>query len=44
MISEFGVIALIGVWPGPRLLTAHSRLARGLLAPASGLRRQPAPA
>ena len=42
MISEFGVIALIGVWPGPRLLTAHSRIARGLLAPASGLAGPPA--
>ena len=37
-------IAAIGVWSGPRLLTWHSRLARGLLAPAPGLPGQPAPA
>lgn len=38
------VFATIGVWLGPRLLTAHARLARGLLAPASDLPGQPAPA
>jgi hypothetical protein len=38
------VVALIGVWSGPRLLAAHRRLARTLLAPASSLRREPAPA
>jgi hypothetical protein len=37
-------IMTIGVWSGPRLLTWHSRLARCLLAPASGLHGQPAPA
>jgi hypothetical protein len=37
-------IAAIGVWSGPRLLTWHSRLARRLLAPASGLPGLPAPA
>ncbi|HEY2519607.1 MAG TPA: sensor domain-containing protein [Streptosporangiaceae bacterium] len=38
------VAALIGVWSGPRLLAAHGRLARRLLAPASSPRRQLAPA
>jgi hypothetical protein len=37
-------MAAIGLWSGPRLLTWHSRLARGLLAPASALRGQPVPA
>ena len=37
-------IAAIGLWSGPRLLTWHSRLARGLLAPASALQGQPVPA
>jgi hypothetical protein len=36
--------ATIGVWSGPRLLTWHSRLARGLLTPTSSLPGQPAPA
>lgn len=38
------VVTLIGVWSGPRLLTAHGRLARRLLAPVSGPRRRLAPA
>ncbi len=37
-------VTAIGVWSGPRLLTWHSRLARGLLAPAPGLPGQPVPA
>lgn len=38
------VIMAIGLWSGPRLLTAYGRLAHGLLAPASSLTRAPAPA
>ncbi|HEX3752708.1 MAG TPA: sensor domain-containing protein [Streptosporangiaceae bacterium] len=34
----------IGLWSGPRLLTAHGGLARSLLAPAADLPGQPAPA
>jgi hypothetical protein len=37
-------IMALGAWSGPRLLTWHSRLAHGLLAPAPGLPGQPAPA
>jgi hypothetical protein len=35
---------LAGLWSGPRLLAAHARLARSLLAPAPSPQRQPVPA
>jgi Putative sensor len=40
-----GLVAMAaGVWAGPRLLAAHARFARSLLAPASPLSGQPVPA